>query len=629
MKIEWIELRQIAMELVEPFETSGWRETVRPCIIIALRSEGLTGYGECVAGAGPWYSYETVETAWHILKDFLIPAVLGKDLSSPEELHAQLRPIRGHPMAKAGLEAAFWDVLAQAKGISLAQLLGGTKERIESGISIGIQKDIPTLLEVIEHRRAQGYKRIKLKVKPGWDLEVLRSVRQRFPDIELMADANAAYRLADREHLRKFDDFGLVMLEQPLDYDDLIDHAALQRELKTPICLDESIKTPDDARKALDIGACRIINIKPGRVGGLLNAKKIHDLCRERGVPVWCGGMLETGIGRAANVAHGEPARIYPPQRYLRERALLEGGSHRAAVCARARWDDQGPDRARTGRAHCKRALGEGDAASRGVSGMILKTIGFILRAIKFRESDLILTVLSRDYGKISLIAKGARRTESKFGAALDLLTLSELVFYDAENLKLLKEASILEDYRALKGDYDRLTLALQTAHLLNQLVEEHHPDRAVFEFFKDFLEALGSLRDLDLAALAVKLKLTRALGIAPRMSSCARCAKTPLPAPPRRGEGSSPFPVREGGRGVRSDEIWFSPQSGGFVCGACHQAGDTRLPLRLAQNLKMILGLGWDKLDRLALTEDDITLAQGVLDEFIGFHLKTLQKSR
>jgi DNA repair protein RecO (recombination protein O) len=256
---------------------------------------------------------------------------------------------------------------------------------------------------------------------------------------------------------------------------------------------------------------------------------------------------------------------------------------------------------------------------------MILKTIGFILRAIKFRESDLILTVLSRDYGKISLIAKGARRTESKFGAALDLLTLSELVFYDAENLKLLKEASILEDYRALKGDYDRLTLALQTAHLLNQLIEEHHPDRAVFEFFKDFLEALGSLRDLDLAALAVKLKLMRALGIAPRMSSCAR-----------RGPGCvwavrlrQPLAGEDERQAKLADEIWFSPQSGGFVCGACHQAGDTRLPLRLAQNLKMILGLGWDKLDRLALTEDDITLAQGVLDEFIGFHLKTLQKSR
>lgn len=325
MKIETAELHQIEMELVEPFETSGWRETLRPAIIIALHSEGLTGYGECVAGAGPWYSYETVQTAWHVLKDFLIPAVLGKSFASAEELQAVLGQIRGHPMAKAGLEAAFWDVLAQSKKISLAQLLGGTKERIESGISIGIQKNISELLSVIEHRRAQGYKRIKLKIKPSWDVAVLRAVRERFPDIELMADANAAYRLAGREHLVQLDEFGLLMLEQPLDYDDLLDHAALQKELKTPICLDESIKTPEDARKALDLGACQVINIKPGRVGGLLPAKEIHDLCRERGVPVWCGGMLETGIGRAANVALASlPGFVFPNDisasaRYWRE----------------------------------------------------------------------------------------------------------------------------------------------------------------------------------------------------------------------------------------------------------------------------------------------------------------------
>ncbi len=325
MKIDSVELRQIAMELVEPFETSGWRETRRPCLIIAISSDGLTGYGECVAGAGPWYSYETVETAWHILKDFLIPAVLGKDIASAEELHGKFQGVRGHPMAKAGLEAAFWDLLAQAKKISLAKLLGGTKDRIESGISLGIHKDIPTLLAVIERHLAQGYRRIKLKVKPGWDIEVLRAVRQRFPDIELMADANAAYSIADFDHLKKFDEFGLSMLEQPLDYDDLIDHSVLQRAVKTPICLDESIKTPTDARKALDIGACKIINIKPGRVGGLLNAQKIHDLCRERGVPVWCGGMLETGIGRAANIALASlpgftlPNDISASARYWRE----------------------------------------------------------------------------------------------------------------------------------------------------------------------------------------------------------------------------------------------------------------------------------------------------------------------
>lgn len=311
MKIEAIELRHLEMELVEPFETSGWRESLRPCIIVIMRSAGLTGYGECVAGAGPWYSYETIGTAWHVLEDFLIPAVLGQ-MSTPWR-NSKLQQIRGHAMAKAGLEAAFWDLLAQSRQLSLAKLLGGTQEQIESGISIGIQKSISELLDVIARRRAQGYKRLKLKIKPGWDVEVLSAVRQRFADIQLMADANAAYRLADREHLQQLDEFDLLMLEQPLDYDDIIDHATLQKALRTPICLDESIKTPEDARKALDIGACRIINIKPGRVGGLRNAQRIHDLCAERKVPVWCGGMLETGIGRAANVALASLANFALP----------------------------------------------------------------------------------------------------------------------------------------------------------------------------------------------------------------------------------------------------------------------------------------------------------------------------
>lgn len=325
MKIEAVELRQIEMELVEPFETSGWRETIRPAIIVSIYSEGLTGYGECVAGAGPWYSYETVQTAWHVLEDFLIPAVLGQELASADELQEKLSRVRGHPMAKAGIEAALWDLLAQSRNFSLAKMLGGVKAKIESGISIGIQKDISELLRVIERQRMQGYRRVKLKIKSGWDIEVLKRVRKTFSDIQLMADANAAYRLSDLEHLKELDEFRLLMLEQPLDYDDIIDHAALQRELKTPICLDESIKMPEDARKALEIGACKIINIKPGRVGGLLNAKKIRDLCRARGVPVWCGGMLETGIGRAANVALASlpgftlPNDISASARYWRE----------------------------------------------------------------------------------------------------------------------------------------------------------------------------------------------------------------------------------------------------------------------------------------------------------------------
>lgn len=234
---------------------------------------------------------------------------------------------------------------------------------------------------------------------------------------------------------------------------------------------------------------------------------------------------------------------------------------------------------------------------------MILKTVGFILRTIKFRESDLILTVLSRDYGKISLIAKAARRTDSKFGVAIDLLTLSELVFYDAENLKLLKEASIIEEYHALKSDYERLTLALQSVHLLNQLFEEHHPDRAVFELLKSFLSELGCIGNIELGGLAFKLKLLRALGIAPRMSSCARSGHK------------------------LADEFWFSPQSGGFVCTECHQAGDTRLSPSLAQSLKMALGMGWEKLDRLAFHSDAIKFADRLLDEFIAFHLRAPQR--
>lgn len=234
---------------------------------------------------------------------------------------------------------------------------------------------------------------------------------------------------------------------------------------------------------------------------------------------------------------------------------------------------------------------------------MILKTTGLILRAIKFRESDLILTVLSRDYGKIALIAKAARRTDSKFGAALDLLTLSELVFYEAENLKLLKEASIIEEFRAIKSDYDRVSIALRTAHLLNQLLEDDHPDAPVFDLLRDFLVQLSAMKNIESGELAFKLKLLRALGVVPRMSSCTR-----------------------GGHKL-TDEFWFSSQSGGFVCANCHQAGDTRLEPSLAQSLKMLLGLGWEKLDRLVIERDQIKLAHQLLDEFVGFHLKVTRK--
>ncbi len=291
------------MELVEPFETSFGREEKRPAIVISVSSDGIVGWGECVAGSGPWYSYETIKTACHVLSDYLIPSVLEEDFDQPEELPRLWQRVRGHNMAKAGLESALWDLAAKAKKISLAQCLGGTKDRIESGISIGIQRDVPTLLHVIERRLAQGYRRVKLKIKPGWDVEIIKAVRKRFEEIPLMADANAAYTLKDLAIFQQLDEYDLMMVEQPFGYDDLVDHAELQKQIHTPVCLDESVKSPEDARQALQLGSCRIINIKPGRVGGPTNARHIHDLCQSKHIPVWCGGMLETGIGRAHNVA--------------------------------------------------------------------------------------------------------------------------------------------------------------------------------------------------------------------------------------------------------------------------------------------------------------------------------------
>ena len=303
MRIEQIELRVVEMALVEPFETSFGREEVRPAILVAAMGDGLTGWGECVAGAGPWYSYETIETSWHILGDFLIPTILDQQLDHPEALTQEWKRVRGHPMAKAGLEAALWDLWAKSQNIPLKEALGGAKDRVESGISLGIQPSIDALLERVEAALEKGYRRVKLKIKPGWDLDIIQAVRERFGDIPLMADANAAYTLSDLPILKALDEYELMMIEQPFRYDDLVDHAELQRQLLTPVCLDESVKSPEDARQALALGSCRIINIKPGRVGGLASAKRIHDLCMEQNVPVWCGGMLETGIGRAHNVA--------------------------------------------------------------------------------------------------------------------------------------------------------------------------------------------------------------------------------------------------------------------------------------------------------------------------------------
>jgi len=303
MRIEQIEIRHVALPLVHPFVTSFGREDVRQTILVAVRGEGLTGWGEAATSDGPWYEYETVETAWHVLGEFLAPAVVDQKVDTPEDAARLMAPIRGHNIAKMGLEAAVWDLLGQAQGRSVSQLLGGSRERVAVGVSIGVQDSLPALLERIDAFWEQGYRRIKIKIRPGWDVDVVRQVRQRFPDIPLMVDANSAYTLVDAERLTALDEFNLMMIEQPLAYDDLVDHAELQRRLRTPICLDESVPTLAAARAALALASGRIINIKPARVGGLTVARDIHDLCRGEGVPVWCGGMLETGVGRAHNVA--------------------------------------------------------------------------------------------------------------------------------------------------------------------------------------------------------------------------------------------------------------------------------------------------------------------------------------
>ncbi len=303
MNIELVELRHIRVSLLSPFETSFGVTTDRESIIARVVADGVTGWGECVADAAPGYSYETVTTAWHILRDFLIPELLRAPLHDPRDAPARFGRVRGHNMAKATLEAALWDIAAQQAGQSLAQYLGGVRERVPVGVSIGIQSSSEKLAETVRRYCEAGYRRIKIKIRPGRDLADARAARQAAGDIPLMIDANSAYTLADAPLFQQMDELGLLMIEQPLGCDDIYEHHKLQRQLRTPVCLDESIHSAADARFALEIGACRIINIKQGRVGGLTNAIAAHDVCRQAGAPVWCGGMLETGIGRALNVA--------------------------------------------------------------------------------------------------------------------------------------------------------------------------------------------------------------------------------------------------------------------------------------------------------------------------------------
>jgi len=302
VKIDRLELRLLKLPLVHFFETSFGRIHDKHFILVRLDGGGLSGYGECVAEQDPYYSSETNDTAWHIIESFVAPRVLGVEFAHPRDVFPALKAIRGHNMAKAAVEMAAWDLHARQAGVPLARVLGGTRDRIASGVSIGIQDSLADLGANVERELAAGYQRIKIKIKPGWDLDAVETVRARVGAVPLMVDANAAYTRDDADHLAKLDRYDLMMIEQPLDYDDVGDHAVLQRRLKTPVCLDESIKTVNVAREAIAAGACRIINIKPGRVGGFAESIRLHDLCASQGVPVWHGGMLESGIGRAANI---------------------------------------------------------------------------------------------------------------------------------------------------------------------------------------------------------------------------------------------------------------------------------------------------------------------------------------
>ena len=303
MKIETIEIHHISMPLVHRFETSMHVEQDRECLLIRVEADGKEGWGECVTQRVPWYSYESIGTAWHVLEEFLVPAVLGQELAAPSEFPNLVKGIKGHPMAKAGLELALWDLAGRIAGESLAEMLGGERSAVEVGVSIGIQDDVGTLLNVVRDHLGEGYRRVKLKIKPGKDLEYVQAVREAYPDLLLQVDANAAYDSNQARVFKEMDRLGLALIEQPFQEEDVQAHVELQARLSTPVCLDESIHSATLARQALDLDACRVINIKAGRVGGLSEAVKIHDLCTARDIPVWCGGMLETGIGRASNLA--------------------------------------------------------------------------------------------------------------------------------------------------------------------------------------------------------------------------------------------------------------------------------------------------------------------------------------
>jgi O-succinylbenzoate synthase len=303
MRIERATLREIPLRLKEYFEISSGGSQDRRVLLLTLEGEGLEGWSECVASNEPAYSYETTDTAWHVLTDFILPNVVGREVDGPEEALAPVSWIRGHGMSKAAVEMAAWDMAARADGVSLSRKLGGSRDAVRVGVSVGIKPDDAALHEQVAGFIEDGYARVKIKIKPGRDVEMLAGLREAFPDISFMADANSAYTLDDVDRLKQLDALDLMMIEQPLRYDDFLHHARLQEQIETPVCLDESIKTVGDTELALELGSCRIINIKPGRVGGLGTSRRIHDMMQNAGLAVWCGGMLESGVGRAHNVA--------------------------------------------------------------------------------------------------------------------------------------------------------------------------------------------------------------------------------------------------------------------------------------------------------------------------------------
>lgn len=325
MKIESVTVRRLTMEMLSPFTTSFSTQTHRDLLIVETHNGENTGYGECVALSAPLYSEEATSTCAVALKEFIIPALRGKDLDHPSELSTILSPLKRNNMAKSALEGAVWDLWAQKQGLSLAQTFGGTKSTVEVGLSIGIKETDSELIEAVGAAIDEGYKRIKIKIAPGRDVKTLRAVRQEFPEAPIMADANSAYTLNDIELFEAMDDLNLMMVEQPLAHDDIVDHRHLQRRLRTPVCLDESIHSAEDARQAIELGSCKIINVKIGRVGGIAESQKIEKICREAGIDIWCGGMLETGVGRAHNVAIATlegfalPGDTAPSSRYWAE----------------------------------------------------------------------------------------------------------------------------------------------------------------------------------------------------------------------------------------------------------------------------------------------------------------------